>query len=67
LLEGNRVYSVEITVREGRTTFSVDGVRYFEYTDKNPLTEGYFGFRTTRSHQRLRNFKVHRLASSLLR
>jgi rhamnogalacturonan endolyase len=65
LLEGNRVYAVAITVRDGRTTFSVNGVPYFEYADENPLTEGYFGFRTTKSHQRLSSFKVYRLASSL--
>jgi hypothetical protein len=67
LLEGNRVYSVAITLRDGRTSYSVNGILFFDYVDKTPLTEGYFGFRTTKSHQRFSNFRVYRLASSLSR
>jgi len=62
LLEGNKVYSIEIRVTDGRTSFSVNGVPFFDYADKIPLTEGYFGFRTTKSHQRFANFKVRRPA-----
>jgi rhamnogalacturonan endolyase len=61
LLEGNKYYVVKITVQNGRTTLSVNDLLYFDYTDKRPLTEGYFGFRTTKSHQRISNFRVYRL------
>ncbi len=58
LLEGNKVYSVKIVVRDGQTSFSINGVLYFEYIDHLPLTNGYFAFRTTKSRQRIENFKV---------
>jgi hypothetical protein len=58
LLEGNKSYSVRITVQNGRTTLFVNDTLFFDYADKQPLTEGYFAFRTTRSHQRISNFEV---------
>jgi len=62
LLEGNKVYSVKIMVRDGRTSFSINEARYFEYGDEEPLKEGYFAFRTTRSRQRITNFRIERLS-----
>jgi len=62
LLEGNKVYSVKIVVRDGRTSFSINGVQYFEYADTVPLKEGYFAFRTTRSRQRITNFRIELLS-----
>ena len=61
LLEGNKKYSVKITVQEGRTTYYLNNKLFFDYTDNKPLSEGYFGFRTTRSHQQFENFKVFTL------
>jgi rhamnogalacturonan endolyase len=61
LLEGNKSYSIRITVQNGRTTLHVNGTRFFDYADKHPLTKGYFAFRTTRSHQRITNFRVEQL------
>ena len=58
LLEGNKSYSIRITVQNGRTTLFVNDTLFFDCADKQPLTEGYFAFRTTRSHQRISNFKV---------
>jgi hypothetical protein len=62
LLQGNRVYSVNITVRDGRTTFSINGAQYFQFDDDAPLTVGYFAFRTTRSHLRITHFKIEKLS-----
>ena len=62
LLKGNKRYSIRIEVVDGRTSLWVDDVLYFDFTDNQPLTSGYFGFRTTRSHQRFEHFKVYRLA-----
>ena len=46
-------------------SYAVNWVRYyineellFEYADPQPLVRGWFGFRTTWSHCRLRNFRV---------
>ena len=62
LLEGNKVYSVKIIVRDGWTSFSINDVQYFAYADKEPLKEGYFAFRTTRSRQRITNIKIEQLS-----
>ncbi|HTY36045.1 MAG TPA: DUF6250 domain-containing protein, partial [Bacteroidota bacterium] len=57
----NKRYSIRIEVVDGRTSLWVDNVLYFDFTDNQSLTSGYFGFRTTRSHQRFEHFKVYRL------
>jgi rhamnogalacturonan endolyase len=61
LLQPNREYRIKITVRNGTTTFQVNDVLYFRYEDPDPLTTGYFGFRSTWSRQQIRNFKVYQL------
>jgi len=61
LLEGNKTYSIEIFVEENRTMFYLNKILYFDYLDDNPITEGYFAFRTTRSHQQIKNFKIYHL------
>ena len=61
LLEGNRDYCVKIIVNKGIVQYFLDDVLYWELTDESPYTEGYFGFRTTRSHQLFDNFKVFRI------
>ncbi|GEM_PF-884895 len=61
LLQGNTLYKIMIIVNEGRTQFFLNGMPYFDYTDKQPYTEGYFAFRTTRSHQQIDNFAVFRI------
>jgi len=61
LLLGNTLYKIMIIVNEGRTQFFLNGMPYFDYTDKQPYTEGYFAFRTTRSHQQIDNFAVFRI------
>jgi hypothetical protein len=48
-------------VENGATGFWVDGRQYFFYKDKNPLSDGYFGFRSTKSRHRIDNFKVFQL------
>lgn len=61
LLQPNKNYLIQIVVYNGITMFSMDGEQYFFYTDNEPLTEGYFGFRTVESHQEIDNFIVYRL------
>jgi rhamnogalacturonan endolyase len=62
LLKGNKQYSIRIEVLDGHTSLWVDNVLYLDFVDNQPLTNGYFGFRTTRSHQRFEHFRVYRLA-----
>ncbi|WP_395406211.1 DUF6250 domain-containing protein [Pseudoduganella sp. UC29_106] len=61
LLQPNKEYSIEIAVYDGCTRMSVDGKEYFAYRDPDPLREGHFAFRTTHSHQEIRDFKVYQL------
>ncbi|AFN73323.1 hypothetical protein MROS_0079 [Melioribacter roseus P3M-2] len=61
LLRPNKTYFIQIIVYNGTTSLYVDGELYFTYKDNDPLTEGYFGFRTVKSHQEIDDFKIYRL------
>ena len=61
LLKPNKNYNIKIEVLDGTTSFWVDGICYFTYKDTSPLNEGYFGFRSTWSHQEISNFRVSSL------
>ena len=61
LLQPNRNYLIQIVVYNGTTQVFVDDELYFSFKDDAPLTEGYFGFRTVKSHQEVENFKVYEL------
>lgn len=61
LLEGNREYAVQIAVVDGCTSVAIDGETVFSYRDPQPLTDGYFGLRTTWSRQEIDDFEVRRL------
>ncbi|WP_159039916.1 DUF6250 domain-containing protein [Christiangramia fulva] len=58
LLKANKDYFIQILNLNGTTKVFVEGREYFSYDDKDPLTAGYFGFRTVQSHQKIDNFKV---------
>jgi len=61
LLQPNKTYFIQIIVYNGTTKLFVDGEEYFSFTDDEPLTKGYFGFRTVMSHQEMDDFKVYHL------
>jgi hypothetical protein len=61
LLEPNKLYSIKITVYNGLTKFFVDDVEYFSFKDPEPLREGYFGFRATKSRQEIDDFRIYTL------
>jgi hypothetical protein len=61
LLQPNKTYMIQLIVYNGTTRVFVDGEQYFSFTDDEPLTEGYFSFRTVKSHQEMDDFKVYRL------
>ena len=61
LLKPNHTYHISITVRDGKTTFSVDGKVLFDWTDPDPLRSGYFGFRSTSARHAIDHFRVYRL------
>ncbi len=59
LLKPNHWYHIDIITRKGINSFVVDGVKYFEYEDKNQIGSGWFAFRSTRSRQRIDNLKIY--------
>lgn len=57
LLEANHWYHIKITNENNRVSYYIDGKRLVDFRDANPLTEGWFGFRTTLSRTRITNFR----------
>ncbi|MEI8087603.1 MAG: DUF6250 domain-containing protein, partial [Paludibacter sp.] len=58
LLKGNTEYQVKIIVQNGLVRYFINDELYWELKDETPYKEGYFGFRTTISHQQFDNFMV---------
>ncbi len=63
LLKGNLKYKIKIVVNNGLVQFFCNDELYYDYLDTQPYREGYFAFRTTRSHQIFDNFKVFQIES----
>lgn len=61
LLAPNQEYKIKTIVQNGTTSFWVNGQCYFTYQDPNPLREGYFGFRATKSRQEITDLRVYQL------
>lgn len=61
LLKPNHTYKVVTTFKDGRTTWSIDGETIVDFTDELPLKEGYFGFRTTWSRQKIGNIRIEKM------
>lgn len=61
LLCGNHWYHVKIVSKGGHTCFFVDNELVVDYHDPQPLTSGWFGFRTTWSRVRITQFKTSEL------
>ena len=57
----NKTIKIELVADGKRIQFLRDGEPIFTYDDSEPYQEGWFGFRTTRSHIRFDNFKVTRI------
>jgi len=60
----NRPVKIQLIADGERVQFFRDGELLFDFTDKAPFREGWFGFRTVRSHLKIDNFRVYRLRSS---
>lgn len=59
----NQTRKIQLIADGKKIQFILDGEIIFTFEDPEPYREGYFGFRTTRSHIRFDNFKVTRLDS----
>lgn len=61
LLEPNKTYTVRIETINNKTLFTRDGQIIYEIIDDKPLEQGWFGFRTWRSHQLISNLNIFSL------
>lgn len=61
LLRPNHWYHIKIESLNGRTRFYADGELLVDYLDPQPLTQGWFGFRTTLSRTRITRFSIRPL------
>ncbi len=60
LLQPNRTYHIRVVARDGVAEFWRDGEKILSYKDPEPLTAGWFAFRTVTSHLEIRNFRFSR-------
>jgi hypothetical protein len=61
LLEPNRGYRIEIRVSaDGLVEYRRDGELFISWRDPQPLQSGWFAFRTVKSHQLIRDFRIER-------
>ena len=57
LLKPNKWYHIRLESMNGRVTYTINGEQLVDFRDARPLTEGWFGFRTTLSRTRIANFR----------
>ena len=58
LLAPNKTYRIKLVAADGRAEFWRDGEKIFSLEDPAPLTSGWFGVRTVKSHLEVRNLNV---------
>ncbi len=58
LLVPNRWYTVRIVCTGGKVQYYMDDKLLVDFTDDNPYTSGWFGFRTTQSRVKLTDFTI---------
>ena len=62
MLVPNRWTHIRLIAAGNRIGLLRDGAPVFELHDPAPYTKGHFGFRTTKNHLRVANFRVRRPA-----
>lgn len=58
LLKPNHWYQIRIVCKEKRIQYYIDEKLIIDFTDDDPYTSGWFGFRTTESRVRLTQFSI---------
>jgi len=61
LLKGNELNRIRIISFGNIIKYYRNGELYFSFDDSDPLTSGYFCFRTVENHMTIDNFKVYQL------
>ncbi len=57
LLKPNKWYHIKIMSKGNKISYYMNGKRLVDFRDANPLSSGWFGFRTTLSRTRITNFQ----------
>jgi len=63
LLQPNVSQRIQLVAFNNQIQYLRDGRTIFDFTDPAPYTQGYFAFRTTDAHLRIRHFRVYRLSA----
>jgi rhamnogalacturonan endolyase len=61
LLTPNRELAIHLIAEGNTIAYERDGARLFTYQDEQPYREGWFALRTTHSHLRIRELRIHAL------
>lgn len=64
LIEGDQPYAIRVVAAGGRAQYYRNGELLFDYPDDEPLTEGWFGFRTVWSRLVIEDFAVWQLTEA---
>ena len=59
----NKTIKIQIIAKDSKIQYLRDGVIVFNFTDKAPYSEGWFGLRTVNNHMKIDNFRVYQLAT----
>ncbi|MDB5328184.1 MAG: hypothetical protein JWM57_3753 [Phycisphaerales bacterium] len=62
LLTPNVQVHIKLVASDHTIEYWRDGERLFALTDADPYRDGWFGFRTVKSHLEIRNLRIHRPA-----
>ncbi|WP_233243991.1 DUF6250 domain-containing protein [Allotamlana fucoidanivorans] len=60
LLKPNEINDIKIIVRDNRVKFYRNERLIYDFLDKNPIKDGWFAFRTYKSHLEIDNFKIYK-------
>jgi len=63
LLRSNVFQTIRLVADDRLIQYYRDERRLFEYDDPHPYTQGWFAIRTTKSHLRIRHFRIYHLIS----
>ena len=59
LIEPNKKYHIQLVLKGKKIQYIRDGVTIFDWDDEQPLTKGWFAFRTVNNHMIIENFRVY--------
>ena len=64
MIKPDHWYHIQLEQIDGRVRYIIDGECLVDFIDMHPLTEGYFGFRTTLAHAQMKGFSFKQLPST---